>query len=190
MNEKIIILIAIASAIGIALSIVVLVPTQNKTPEEKILEELGVPNEINSMLKKIQDDRKANEQSDNRYYPQEREWVNSGPFNIDRNEYWLGEKLFLNLDYMDRNTKGTMIFSKIVNDTHSYNYKKINFDGSKYQQNFYLGFNLNSYRGLCTADQLIGDWELIFEGTNYESIKFKVLDKIIPGHERQYVPQC
>ena len=189
MNEKIIILIALASVIGIVLSIVIIVSTQNETLEEKP-SRFGETDEINSMLKKIEEDKKANEQSDNPYYPSEREWISSGPFKIDRTEYLLGEKLFLNLDYVDKNTKGTMIFSKIINDTHSYQYKKINFDGSKYQQNFYLGFTLNGARGLCNADQLIGDWKLIFEGTNYDSIKFKVLDRIIPGYERQYTPQC
>jgi hypothetical protein len=61
-NEKIIILIVIAGAIGIALSIVVLGSTQNETVEEKT-SRFGETGEINSMLKKIEDDKIKNEQS-------------------------------------------------------------------------------------------------------------------------------
>ena len=146
--------------------------------------------EIGSMLKQIEDDRIKNEQSENPYVPPEREWISSGPFKLDRSEYVLGERLFVNLDYVDENTKGEMIFTKIINDTHVYQYKKIKFDGSKPQQNFYIGMNLNYARGLCNIDQLVGNWELRFEGTNYESIKFKVLDEILPGSERNYEAVC
>ena len=68
--------------------------------------------------------------------------------------------------------------------------KKIIFDGSKPQQNFYLGFNLNSARGVCSSDMFVGDWAVIFEGTDFESLKFKVKNKIIPGMEDQYEPVC
>ena len=54
-----------------------------------------------------------------------------------------------------------MVFSKIINNTHSYEYKKINFDSSNPQKNFYIGFTLNPVRGLCSADMLIGDLSLI-----------------------------
>ena len=86
MNGNILIVIAIASAITVTIAVllVVLTPTQkdvnNKTSE---FEET---NEINSMLKKINDDRILNEESENPYYPQEREWISSGPFKIDRSQ--------------------------------------------------------------------------------------------------------
>ena len=41
-------------------------------------------------------------------------------------------------------------------------------------------------RGICTEDELIGDWKVIFEGTNYESLKFKIIDKIVPGYEKLF----
>ena len=122
--------------------------------------------------------------------PAPKEWINSGPFFIDRSEYVLGEKMFINVGQIPKNLKGTMILSKILNSTHSYEYKKIKFDGSKPQNNFYIGMSLNMPRGLCNVDQLIGNWELIFEGTNYESIKFKVLDQYMLGSERLYTPVC
>ena len=191
MNEKIIITLAIVIAIafGITIATYVFVQTPNEIEDNKN-KKIGETDEIESMLKKIEEDKIKNQQSENPYEPKEREWVSSGPFKLDRSEYVLGERLFINLDHLDKNTKGEMIFTKIINNTHTYQYKKIQFDGSKPQYNFYIGLNLNNPRGLCNADQLIGNWELRFEGTNYESIKFKVLDEILPGSERLYEPVC
>jgi len=190
-NEKIIITLAIVIAIafGITIATYVFVQTPNEIEDNKN-NKFGETDEIGSMLKKIEEDKIKNQQSENPYEPKEREWVSSGPFKLDRSEYVLGERLFINLDHLDKNTKGEMIFTKIINNTHTYQYKKIQFDGSKPQYNFYIGMNLNQQRGLCNVDQLIGNWELRFEGTNYESIKFKVLDQILPGSERLYEPVC
>jgi len=191
MNNKIIIIIAIVIAIvfGIIIAMNVLNLTQNEIDDEKN-SKFGDVDGIESLLKNIEEDKIANEKSKNPYVSKERTWVSSGPFKLDRVEYVLGEKLFVNIDYLDKYTKGEMMLTKIINDTHSYNYKKIQFDGSKPQNNFYIGLNLNYQRGLCDAEKLIGDWELRFEGTNYESIKFKVLDQILPGSERLYEPVC
>ena len=193
MNKKIIIIVAIIVAIIVTIAIVSTIvsfsPTENEIDSNEN-SRVTPTDKIDSMLQKIEDDRIANEEGENPYEPKEREWISSGPFKLDRSEYVLGERLFVNLDYLDKNTKGEMIFVKIINDTHNYNYKKIKFDGSKPQYNFYIGINLNPIRGLCNVDQLIGNWELRFEGTNYESIKFKVLDQILPGSERNYEAVC
>ena len=189
MNNKTIILIAIAGALLIGIIIVVLVPTQNETVEEET-SRLVETDQIHSVLKKIEDGKIANDNSEKPYIPKEREWIQSGPFKIDRSEYVLGEKIFVNIDYIDKNTKGTMIFAKQINSTYYYEYKKIKFDGSKPQSNFYLGFNLNPVKKVCSVDKLIGDWIVIFEGTNFESLKFKLKDQIIPGMERMYEPVC
>ena len=39
-------------------------------------------------------------------------------------------------------------------------------------------------------NNLIGEWKVIFEGTEYESLKFKIIDEIIPGMERNYKSVC
>ena len=189
MNQKVLIIISIIGVIAIAGAIINFNSTENKVNQNED-SKFGETNEISSMMQEIEDIRFTNEQSENPYYPKEREWNSSGPFKLDRSEYLLGERLFVNLENTDQNTKGVMLFNKIINDTHSYTYKKIKFDGSKPQNNFYIGINLNIARGLCNVDQLIGNWELIFEGTNYESIKFKVLDQYMLGSERLYTPVC
>ena len=186
MNNKIITSVAIA----ITITIIIFSLTQNEEFDEAKETKFKETTEIEDMLQEIVDKKELNDSSLNPYSPAEREWNKSGPFLLDRSEYVLGERLFVNLDNIDKNTKGQMIFSKILNDTHGYHYKKIKFDGSESQSNFYIGMSLNHARGVCSTDKLIGNWELIFEGTNYESIKFKVLDQILPGMERNFERVC
>ena len=85
-----------------------------------------------------------------------------------------------------------MVFTKIINSTHIFEYKEIGFDGSKPQRNFYLSIDLFDKRGICTKEQLIGDWELRFVGSNNEftSLDFKIKDQAIPGSEKRYEPVC
>ena len=175
---------------SVAEPVVIVPPVEARVILTLAVSESEETNEISSMLKKINDDRLLNEQSENPYYPQEREWISSGPFKIDRSQYYLGEKLFVNMEQLDHNTKGEMVFSKILNDTHDYQYKTLKFDGSKNQQNYYFGFTLNEVKGLCDKDKLVGNWKVTFEGIDTEIIKFKVLDIVMPGYEKQYEPVC
>jgi hypothetical protein len=177
----------------VAITIVVIIfnLTQNEIIEEQVVE-FENPSEIQNVLDKIKIDKLDNDNSDNPYIPKEREWVQSGPFQIDRSEYVLGEKMFVNIMNLNKNDKGTMVFTKIINSTNVFEYKKMDFDGSKPQQNFYLSFDLFEKRGICTVDQLIGDWELRFVGVNgeYNSLEFKIKNQIIPGNEERYEPVC
>jgi hypothetical protein len=94
---------------------------------------------------------------------------------------------------LKKNDKGVMIFTKIINSTHIIEYKKINFDGSKPQQNFYLGINLSTMRGICTVDKLLGDWELRFVNeseSQFDKLDFKIKNQIIPGQEKKYEAVC
>ena len=177
--------------IFVAITIVVIIFNlpQNEIIQEQV-EGLENPSEIESILEEIKINKLDNDNSNNPYIPKEREWIQSGPFKIDRMEYVVGEKIFINIEEIDKFTKGQMVFYKLVNNTHGYTYKTISFDGSKIQQNLYLSLDLSKSRGICTVDMLVGDWELIFEGTNFESIKFKVTDQIIPGMEKRYEPIC
>jgi len=194
MNAKIIIPISVI----ITIVIVVFSLTQIETIEKQTPSQFEEPSKIDSMLQKIKEDKIKNDNSKDVWYPNEREWITSGPFKIDRSEYLLGEKIFVNIDDLPKDVKGKMIFSKIINSTHSLQYHKILFDGSKPQRNFYLGLNLYTFDGMCSADMLTGDWELIFEGTMssntklnlFDSLEFKVINKIVPGFEKNYESVC
>jgi hypothetical protein len=188
MNSKIIIPISVL----ITIAIVVFSLTQNEITEKQIVSEINESSEIQNIVNKIKKDKIANDNSLQPYQPSAREWIQSGPFQIDRSQYALGEKIFININNLDENVKGEMIFTRIIDDTQIFEYKKIGFDGSKPQQNFYLGIELFEPRGICSVDQLIGNWELRFVGENkeYAYIDFKIKDEIVPGAEKRFQPVC
>ena len=186
MNSKIVISISITiTVIIIAFSL-----SQIGITGEKSNSSIDESSQVSGMLKKVEQDRILNEQSDDPYYPKEREWIQSGPFLMDRSEYVLGEKVFMNIENMDENTKGKMIFSKIINSTHNQVYKEVYFDGSRPQQNFYVAIYPSVPQNFCTVDELIGDWEIILAGTELENFKFKILDKMLPGADRLFQTVC
>ena len=185
MNRKIVISISIT----ITIVIIAFGVVQNGAIKENppAIEE---SDSMNPLLEKIKQDKIKNEKSDNPYEPKEREWISSGPFSIDRSEYILGEKIFINIENLPKNVKGEMRFIKIFNSTHSQPYKVIAFDGSKIQNNFYLPIYPSMPRGFCTADSLVGEWKLIFDGTPVDSLDFKIINQIIPGSERLFKAVC
>ena len=186
MNNKIIISIAII----ITIIIIIFSISQleiNKNESKSNFEE---SDQISSMLQKIKDDKIKNDNSENPYKPAPKEWINSGPFYIDRSEYWLGEKTFINIDQVDENTRGEMVFAKVINSTHDKIYKRIIFDGSKKQNNFYLGFYPSEFKGFCSTNELAGDWRVFFAGTEFPYLEFKILNKTLPGMEEKFLPVC
>ena len=184
------IIISILIAIVIVITAVTFSLTQDESIQKEKQAMFDETDEISSMLQKIEEDKIKNDNSDNPYVPKEREWISSGPFLIDRSEYVLGEKIFVNVQNLPENIKGEMIFVKYFNSTHHQPYKTIGFDGSKPHSNFYLGVYPSLSRGFCTSDSLVGEWGLILSGTIFESLKFKILDKIIPGLEEQFEAVC
>ena len=188
MNAKIIIPISVI----ITIVIVVFSLTQNGIIEKQTSPEISDSSEIQSMMNKILEDKIKNDNSYQPYVPTEREWIESGPFQMDKSEYALGEKIFVNIKNLSENAKGAMVFTKIINSTHVFEYSKINFDGAKPQQNFYLGIHLFEMKGICTVDQLIGDWQLRFVAPNgeFQSLDFKIKNSVLPGTEKKYEPVC
>tara|TARA_B100001559_G_scaffold163124_1_gene136765 strand:- start:64 stop:582 length:519 start_codon:yes stop_codon:yes gene_type:complete len=153
--------------------------------EENVLQQ-SMDEEIQSKLDKIKQDRIENLNSEQPYSPAERDWPTSGPFKIDRSQYLLGEKIFVNIDTLALSDKGKMTFLRPLNDTHYKTYYSMPFDGTRDRNNFYFTPDLSVARGICDKTQLIGDWKVIFEGTNYPDLEFKVIDRILPGEVYRY----
>ena len=150
------------------------------------MSEQSVSEQIQSKLDKLEKDRIENVNSQQSYSPAERDWPTSGPFKIDRSQYLLGEKVFVNIDTLSLLDKGTIIFLRPLNDTHYKTYYSMPFDGTRDRNNFYFTPDLSEARGICDKTQLIGDWKVIFEGTNYPDLEFKVIDRILPGEVYRY----
>src|SRR3970282_2866042 len=72
---------------------------------EDVLDKELVPDtEISEVQEKLDEVEKIN--LDNGYCPKEREWITSGPFQIDRSKYAMGEKIFLVIGGLNVNEKG------------------------------------------------------------------------------------
>ena len=111
----------------------------------------------------------------------------SGPFQIDREKYVLGELVLIRIGDLQPNEKGQIVFLRPVNDTHYSTYITIPFDGSqKISFNQYFKPALSRGSGICDKAELIGDWRVVFQGTNYENLSFEMVDKYIPGEEENY----
>ena len=128
---------------------------------------------------------------ENEYLPKEREWITSGPFQIDRSKYVIGEKIFLVIGGLEYEEKGQVAFLRPLNDTYNSVYLTVPFDGAKKNAfNYYIQPQLSKTRGLCTIDDIVGSWTVVFRGTDYKNLKFEITDKIIPGDEDHYQSVC
>jgi len=195
---------AIAGGIGITIIILIVVLYNNQEP--KIIE-IDEPIEINeptgfeinftdSVIPGIPDiekkldeiERKA---AENYYEVTPIEWIKRGPFEIDRSEYRLGQKIFIRIGELDANEKGEIAFLRTLNETHVAVWQTTPFDGSgKSAFNFYTQPVLSKELGICTVDDIIGEWIIVFRGTGYPNFKFEIIDKFIPGEEDAYEPIC
>ena len=121
----------------------------------------------------------------------EEKWIKSGPFEIDKAQYNIGEKIFLSTNDLLSEDKGSVQFFRPLNDTHHKSYIKNPFDGMQKEQfNYYFEPRYNQFRGLCSMDDIAGNWIVKFSGTQYEDINFKILNQTSSWDERTFEPIC
>ena len=121
----------------------------------------------------------------------EEKWVGSGPFAIDKAQYNVGEKIFLDTDGLKFDEKGTVEFLRPINDTHHKAHIKLSFDGMDKQQfNYYFEPRLQMYTGICSMDDIAGNWIVRFSGTQYEDINFEILNQVSSWDDRIFEPVC
>jgi len=168
--------VIVAIIIGI---VIVQFSTINENDSEKNAEPIidvdkdGVPDEVD------------------RYVPEPRVWQTSGPFQIDRTQYRLGELVLVRIGDLTPDEKGQIAFLRPLNDTHYSTYFTIPFDGSqKITFNQYFKPALSRNSGICDKAELIGGWKVVFQSTNYENLSFEIIDEFIPGDEEHYEPAC
>ena len=130
----------------------------------------------------------------------------SGPFQIEKYEYYLGEKIFFNAVNIPTDQKGEIIFFKPANDeikkypkefegipeeliSKKEKYIKMDFDG-KNKQNFNKFFEprFNEWKGICSRSDIVGEWIIVFSGTELEPIYFTILNQTMPGDQRTFQP--
>ena len=115
----------------------------------------------------------------------------SGPFQINKSVYKLGEKVFLTVEGLQEIEKGKAIFLRPLNATHMTAYSTIPFDGElKNEFNQYVEPKLLQSMKTCSVEDIVGQWEVWFKGTNYESLKFVVSEEMITDEDDKFLPVC
>lgn len=115
-------------------------------------------------------------------------WNRSGPFAINQFEYKLGESVFLSVNGLAPNDVGRAAFV-LPNATKVY--FSLPFDGSlKSAFNYYFKPSISKVNLICSTDQIIGEWVIVFDGTKYDPIRFKIINETIPGEEINYKRVC
>ena len=116
---------------------------------------------------------------------------NSAYFQIDKTQYNIGEKIFLDVDGMNSNDKGVVLFLRPINDTHRTTYITIPFDGAnKNSFSYYLEPSLDQEKGICSIEDLTGIWSIVFYETNYSNIEFEIKNQISDWDARTFEPVC
>jgi hypothetical protein len=182
MNKGIIIGIPIAIAIIAGIIAITMMPEggSNDMEVEDTLDREINPEETLEVEEKLDEIEKIADE--NQYEVLPREWQTSGPFQIDRSEYAIGEKIFIRIEGLDFQEKGQIAVMRPLNDTHYSVYLRIPFDETKKGGfNFYVEPQLSKTRGLCSVDDIIGEWTLVFRGTDYPNLYFEITDRIVPG---------
>ena len=114
-------------------------------------------------------------------------WISSGPFSIDKQQYLLGENIFLIASSLQTHEKGEIQFIRPSGDI----YRTIPFDGqmrSDFNQ-YFTPFPSSALK-VCSSDKLVGKWFVKFEGTNYESIEFEIVNEYLKGEEYKLINDC
>ena len=125
------------------------------------------------------------------FSPTVRGWLTSGPFQIDKSQYLLGENIFVRVGNLAPNEKGQIAFLRPMNETHYSVYTTMPFDGKdKSSFNNYFTPALSRALNICTIDDLIGSWRVVFQGTDYENLSFEIINEILQGSEKYYESFC
>jgi hypothetical protein len=132
----------------------------------------------------------------------------SGPFQIEKYEYYLGEKIFFNAVNIPADEKGEIVFFRPELDRSNKKIKEIEgipaeliskkikyigieFNGENKQSfNKFFEPRFSEWNGVCSTKDIVGEWIIVFLGTQYENINFTVLNETMPGDTRLFEPIC
>ncbi|MBM2818335.1 MAG: hypothetical protein HW410_17 [Nitrosarchaeum sp.] len=182
-----IIIIPVVIGIVVVLAIVLLNQSPDAIKVDLPDRDVNSTEKNSEIQKKIDDIEKINLEKD--YSPKEREWQTSGPFQIDRSKYAIGEKIFLVIGGLNANEKGEVAFMRPLNSTHYSVYLTIPFDGiAKPEFNYYIDPQISKVRGICSVDDITGKWAVVFRGTDYPNLYFEMTKDIVPGTDVE--PVC
>lgn len=106
------------------------------------------------------------------------QWIVSGPFAINKPQYKLGENVFMTVNGLQPNEIGNIWVITPQNKT----FTKIPFNGTaKDHFNYYFKPDTSRGAGISTTEELIGNWQVIFDLVKYQPLSFEVINETLPG---------
>ena len=107
-----------------------------------------------------------------------------GPLQINKDKYLLGENIYVILKDLKPVDKGTVQFFAPGGEL----YQEMGFDGKErdFQKKYFKPQLLKS-KQMCTKEQLIGQWTVMFEGYDMAVINFEIIKDVLPNMEHQFV---
>tara|TARA_A100001037_G_scaffold11400_1_gene10898 strand:+ start:301 stop:831 length:531 start_codon:yes stop_codon:yes gene_type:complete len=158
--------VGIATAIGIAIVIGIIIFQINQTMWEQV-----------SVEEYYEKDGKV----PGVVYPDNPQFL--GPLQINKDKYLLGEKVFAVITGLTPMDKGRVQ----VYSPGGTLYETWTFDGSvKDYSKKYFEPQLTLGKNICDKNKLVGEWTIIFEGYEEFRLNFEVVDKILPNEEYKF----
>jgi len=176
--------LGIMGGIIAAIIIIVIFVQLFLTDESTDVDENIIPSNVTDNINN--DEQKINRKNSTVYTVVPRDWQVSGPFEIDRTQYALGENIFLRVGALTPDEKGQVAFLRPSNETHYIVYFTIPFDGSKPSFNQFFHPQVSKAKGICSKDEILGNWTVVFQNTNYPNLKFEIIDLIVTGDEEKF----
>jgi hypothetical protein len=106
------------------------------------------------------------------------QWIVSGPFAISKPQYRLGENVFMTVNNLQPNEIGNIWIVTPQNKT----FVMIPFNGTaKDHFNYYFKPDTSKGLGISTTQELIGEWQVIFDLVKYDPLSFEILNETLPG---------
>ena len=113
------------------------------------------------------------------------QWMVSVPFAINKPVYKLGENIFISVHGLKPGEVGNMLFIRPGEKT----WEVIPFNGtSKSNFNSYIKPDTSANDGIYKAEDLVGEWRVMFQGVKYEPIHFEYINEYIIGGQADLVP--
>ena len=114
-------------------------------------------------------------------------WVPQGPITFDEERYRLGESIFMKVRSLHANDKGNiMIYTPL-----DVLFSSRQYDGSLERDfNFYFTPDTIKHRKICTPEELIGEWKVVFEDGAYPPAYFEMTSEYLPGFKKHLDVVC
>jgi len=112
-------------------------------------------------------------------------WIISGPFAIDKSKYRLGENFFISVHGLKPNESGNILIIQPNGEI----WTTIPFNGSlKSDFNYYNKPDTSSIKKIFKPEDLVGTWQVVFQGVTYNPLSFEIINEFVPGEEHYIVP--